>query len=76
MTNDKYVAFDVHLATIAFCIVDGFGKILWEGVFPNSAETIRDFLSGIRGRVHLTFEQGTQSAWLFEFRTTPDGVPE
>ena len=66
MTNDKYVAFDVHLATIAFCIVDAFGKILWEGVFPNSGETIRDFLSGIRGRVHLTFEQGTQSAWLYD----------
>jgi len=29
MSKRKYVAFDVHLATIAFCIVDETGKILW-----------------------------------------------
>ncbi len=56
----------MHLATIAFCIVDAFGKILWEGVFGNTAETIRDFLGGIRGEVHLTFEQGTLAAWLYD----------
>jgi len=66
MINRKYVGFDVHLATIAFCILDGAGKILWEGVFGNRAETIRDFLGGIRGEVHLTFEQGTQAAWLYD----------
>jgi transposase len=66
MSNRKYVAFDVHLATIAFCIMDEFGKILWEGVFQNTATTIRDFLGGIRGEVHLTFEQGTLAAWLYD----------
>jgi transposase len=66
MTNDKYVAFDVHLATITFCILDAFGKIIWEGVFASSAQAIRDFLGGIRGRVHLTFEQGTLAAWLYD----------
>jgi len=66
MSKNKYVAFDVHLATIAFCILDASGKILWEGVFANTAETIRDFLCGIRGRIHLTFEQGTQAAWLHD----------
>lgn len=66
MSNDKYVAFDVHLATIAFCVLDGFGKILWEGVFASSAQAIGDFLGGIRGRVHLTFEQGTLAAWLHD----------
>ena len=66
MTIRKYVGFDVHLATIAFCILDGAGKILWEGVFRNTAETILDFVGGIRGEVHFTFEQGTQAAWLYD----------
>jgi len=66
MINRKYVGFDVHLATISFCILDGTGKILWESVLRNTAETIRDFLGGIRGEVHLTFEQGTQAAWLYD----------
>ena len=66
MNNEKYVAFDVHLATIAFCILDFSGKIIWEGIFQNKADTIRDFLRGIRGRIHLTFEQGTQAAWLYD----------
>jgi transposase len=66
MSYKKYVAFDVHLATISFCILDEIGKILWEGVFRNTATTIRDFLGGIRGEVHLTFEQGTLAAWLHD----------
>jgi len=66
MTIRKYVGFDVHLATVSFCIVDEAGKILWESVFRNTGETIRDFLGGIRGEVHLTFEQGTQAAWLYD----------
>jgi hypothetical protein len=33
MSNDKYVAFDVHLATIAFCVLDAFGKILLTSPF-------------------------------------------
>ena len=66
MSSKKYVAFDVHLATIAFCIMDAFGRILWEGVFRNTATIIRDFLGGIRGEVHLTFEQGTLAAWLYD----------
>ena len=66
MSNDKYVAFDVHLATIAFCILDASGKILWEGYFASNGEAVRDFLGGIRGRIHLTFEQGSLAAWLHD----------
>ena len=66
MNNEKYVAFDVHLATITFCILDSFGKTVSEGVFANSAEAVRDFFGGIRGRIYLTFEQGTLAAWLYD----------
>lgn len=66
MTKEKYVAFDVHLATIAFCILDAAGRILGQGVFQNKAEIIRDFVKGISGKIYLTFEQGTLAAWLYD----------
>jgi transposase len=30
------------------------------------AEAVRDFLEGLRGRIHLTFEQGSLAAWLHD----------
>ena len=29
-------------------------------------EAIRDFLKGLRGTIHVTFEEGTQATWLYE----------
>jgi len=34
--------------------------------FETKAKTVRDFIKGISGRVHVTFEQGTQAAWLYD----------
>src|SRR5207249_8216338 len=28
--------------------------------------TLLDFVKGLRGTIHLTFEEGTQSAWLYD----------
>lgn len=37
-----------------------------ECVIETKAKTVRDFLKGISGTIHITFEQGTQSAWLYD----------
>jgi transposase len=66
MTDIKYVAFDVHQATISAAVVDLSGKLITQAVFQTDASAIRDFLRGISGQVHLTFEEGTQAQWLFE----------
>jgi transposase len=66
MTDIKYVAFDVHQATISAAVVDLSGKLITQAVFQTDASAIRDFLRGISGRVHLTFEEGTQAQWLFD----------
>ena len=66
MTDTKYVAFDVHQATISAAVVDLSGKLITQAVFQTDASAIRDFLRGISGRVHLTFEEGTQAQWLFD----------
>lgn len=66
MTDIKYVAFDVHQATISAAVIDLSGKLITQAVFQTEPSAIRDFLGGISGTVHLTFEEGTQAQWLFE----------
>lgn len=66
MSDIKYVAFDVHQATISAAVLDLSGKLITQAVFQTDASAIRDFLRGISGTVHLTFEEGTQAQWLFD----------
>lgn len=66
MNEHKYVAFDVHQATISAAVLDPNGKLITQAVFQTDASAIRDFLRGLRGKLHLTFEEGTQAQWLFD----------
>jgi transposase len=66
MTDIKYVAFDVHQATISAAVLDLSGKLLMQTVMHTEATAIRDFLRGLSGQVHLTFEEGTQAQWLYD----------
>src|ERR671915_2366224 len=66
MTDIKYVAFDVHQATISAAVLDLGGKLITQAVFRTDPSAIRDFLRGLSGPVHLTFEEGTQAQWLFD----------
>jgi transposase len=66
MTDTKYVAFDVHQATISAVVLDLSGRLITQAVFHTEASAIRGFLRGLSGKLHLTFEEGTQAQWLFE----------
>jgi transposase len=37
-----------------------------ESIVETKAVTLVDFIKGMRGTLHLTFEEGTQSAWLYD----------
>lgn len=66
MSDIKYVAFDVHKATISAAILNLDGKLVTQAVIQTDAVAIRDFLRGISGCVHLTFEEGSHWQWLFD----------
>src|SRR4029079_19180643 len=66
MSDIKYVAFDLHLATISAAVLNLDGKLLTQAVMQTDATAIRDFLRGLSGVVHLTFEEGAQAQWLFD----------
>ena len=61
-----YVGMDVHRATIAIVVVNGAGKVIEQVVVETSATRVRSYLKQLKGRVYVTFEEGTQAQWLYE----------
>jgi transposase len=61
-----YVGMDVHLASIVIVVLNGAGKVVMESIIETGAETVRSFLKQLRGKVYVTFEEGTQANWLYE----------
>jgi hypothetical protein len=57
---------DVHQATITVAVRDSAGKLVMEAILETKAETILQFLRGLRGSLHVTFEEGTWAAWLHD----------
>jgi len=42
------------------------GKLLMQSVIATKATAVLDLLRGLRGVLHVTFEEGTYSAWLYD----------
>jgi len=66
MNDAKYIGLDVHQATISVAVRDSSGKLVMEAILETKAETILQFLRGLRGSLHVTFEEGTWAAWLYD----------
>src|SRR5687768_5601069 len=61
-----YVGMDVHRASIVIVVLNGAGKVVMESMIETGAERVRGFLKQLRGKVSVTFEEGTQAQWLHE----------
>lgn len=66
MNKDKYVAMDVHKASVSVAVRNAEGKIIAESTVETKASTLLSLIRGLEGPIHLTFEEGTQSRWLFD----------
>jgi transposase len=65
MNTIKYIGMDVHLATISIAVLDGKGKLLMEVTIATQAGALLDLIGGLRGSLHVTFEEGTSAHWLY-----------
>ncbi len=61
----KFVGADVHSASINFCVENEKGGVLSESVVATQRESVLGFIGGLKGEVHLAFEEGTQAHWLY-----------
>jgi transposase len=66
MNDAKYIGLDVHQATISAAVLDSAGKLVMEVILETKAETILQYIHGLRGSLHVTFEEGTCAAWLHD----------
>jgi transposase len=66
MNDAKYIGMDVHKETISIAVVDWSGKMVMESIIETKALTIIQFVQGLRGSLHLTLEEGTWAAWLYD----------
>ena len=66
MNDIKYIGMDVHKETISIAVLDASGKVVMETILETKALTILQFVQGLRGDLHVTFEEGTWAAWLFD----------
>jgi transposase len=57
---------DVHKESISIAVRNAAGKVVMESVIETKANTILQFIDGLRGELRLTFEEGTWSAWLYD----------
>jgi len=66
MDSTKYIGMDVHEESISMAVRNAAGKVVMECVIETKANMILQFVDGLRGDVHVTFEEGTWAAWLYD----------
>ena len=62
----KYVALDVHQEATATTVRDHKGRVIARSVLPTEEGTLLELFRGMRGSIHVTFEEGTWAAWLYD----------
>jgi hypothetical protein len=71
MTITKYIGMDVHKESISIAVMNAAGKLVMECVIETKGSMLLQFIDGLRGDVHVTFEEGTWAAWLAEIPFSP-----
>ena len=61
-----YVGMDVHQASIVIVVLNGAGKVVETSSLQTGASAVRSYLQRLKGKVFVTFEEGTQAQWLYD----------
>ena len=67
MSRDiKYVGMDVHKEATVIAVLNSNGKLVMESIVETKASSILQFIHGLRGELHGTWEEGRWAAWLYD----------
>jgi len=66
MKCDQYMGMDVHQATTVVVVLDVEGGLVLETIVATEAAAILRLIRSLSGPLHVTFEETTQAAWLYE----------
>jgi len=62
----KYIGMDVHKEAVVIAVLNRSGKLVMESIVETKASSILQFIHGLRGELHVTWEEGTWAAWLYD----------
>jgi transposase len=62
----KYVGLDVHQATTVTAVREESGRVIARSVLPTDAPALLECFRGMRGAIHVAFEEGTLAQWLHD----------
>jgi transposase len=62
----KYIGMDVHQEAMVIVVLNGSGKLVMETILETKATSLLQFIHGLRGELHVTWEEGTWAAWLYD----------
>ena len=57
---------DVHKTRTSIVVLNASGRVVTSAVVETQAQALGAFIQGQRGTLHLTFEEGTYAAWLYD----------
>src|SRR6476619_7752508 len=67
MSRDiQYIGMDVHKEAIVIAVLNGSGKLVMETIVETKASSILQVIHGLRGELHVTWEEGSWAAWLYD----------
>jgi transposase len=66
MNEIKYIGMDVHQASTSVAVRNASGRVLTSALLETRGQDLVAFILGQRGTLHLTFEEGTYAAWLYD----------
>lgn len=64
--NTKYVFLDVHQEATVGTVRGESNRVMARTILPTEAEALTEFFRGMRGSIHVAFEEGTQAQWLHD----------
>ena len=56
MNSVKYIGMDVHKEAISIAVLNSSGRLVMECIIETKASTILQFVHGLSGSLHVTFE--------------------
>ena len=63
---ERYIGIDVHAASCTLAVISQTGKRLKDFPVETNGQALTEAVRLIPGQKHLVFEEGLQSAWLYE----------
>ena len=63
---ERYIGIDVHAASCTLAVISEKGRKLKDFPVETNGQALVEAIRIIPGHKHLVFEEGLQSAWLYE----------